>query len=493
MNISDLSQEQVQALQIAMTPKLNKFIPIQPTVKQTAALLMNNIYEMLYGGAAGGGKSVFILAAALQYMDVPGYSAILFRKTFADLMLPSALIPLSQQWLAPFLADGSVRWYDKDKKYVFNEYGSTLNFGYLDAKDDHLRYQGAEFQFIGFDEVTHINPAQYRYLHSRLRRKKGMNAPLRIRATANPGGTYGDYYYQRFFVDIDTVNEGLDIPKRVFLASGLKDNPHLDAEEYRRSLSELDDVTRAQLENGDWEIREKGDVFDTGWFIMIDPQLIPTSRRMVRYWDLASIDPKLAQRKGHSKTDPDWTVGLKMSFDGLNYYIEDIIRVQRKPGDVMDLIGDVAAADTSSCAIRMEEEGGSSGKFTTQAYAKHLAGYNYAGIPSVSSKVERARPFAAAAQRGNVFISKRCRYITELFSELEAFPNGAHDDLVDGCSGAFNSFSQGYKIAAPNTAVTRAAMLAKKQAATEESTADRFNSLPIAGSYWHTNMSNRRF
>lgn len=494
MDLKSLSAAEMAALQRAMTPKLNKYIPIKPTPKQTAALLMNNVYEMLYGGAAGGGKSVFILAAALQYMDVPNYAAILFRKTFADLMLPSALIPLSQQWLAPFLEDGSVVWKDKDKKYIFKEYNSTLNFGYLDAKDDHLRYQGAEFQFIGFDEVTHIAPGQYRYLHSRLRRTKGMNAPLRIRATANPGGTYGDYYYQRFFVDIDTVNEGLEIPKRVFLASGLKDNPYLDAEEYRRSLSELDDITRAQLENGDWEIREKGDVFDTGWFIMIDPQLIPASRRFVRYWDLASIDPKLAQRKGHSKTDPDWTVGLKMSFDGMNYYIEDIIRVQKKPGDVMDLVANVAAADSSSCAVRMEEEGGSSGKFTIQAYAQHLAGYNFAGVPSVQSKVERARPFAAAAQRGNVYISKRCRYITDLFAELEAFPNGAHDDLVDGCSGAFNSFTQGHKVNAPNTSVARSIAAKKRAEELYESNGSRFsNSIPVAGSYWHTNMSNRRF
>lgn len=493
MDLSQLSQEQMSALQTAMTPKLNKYIPIVPTAKQTAALLMNNIYEMLYGGAAGGGKSVFILAAALQYMDVPNYSAILFRKTFSDLMLPSALIPLSQQWLAPYLEDGSVRWYDKDKKYVFKEYGSTLNFGYLESKDDHLRYQGAEFQFIGFDEVTHIKPEQYRYLHSRLRRVKGMNAPLRIRATANPGGTYGDYYYQRFFVDLPVVNEGLEIPKRIFLPSGIKDNPYLDAEEYRRSLAELDDVTRAQLENGDWEIREKGDVFDTGWFIMIDPQLIPTSRRCVRYWDLASIDPKYAQKKGHSKNDPDWTVGLKMSFDGLNYYIEDIIRVQKKPGDVEDLIYDVGCSDSSSCAIRMEEEGGSSGKYTTQAYARRLAGFNFAAVPSVVSKVERARPFAAAAQRGNVFISNRCRYITELFAELEAFPHGAHDDLVDGCSGAFNSFAQTHKVNAPSMTVSREIRERRHKEAISKQSEQFMNSTPVLGSYWHTDMSNRRF
>lgn len=487
MDLKNLSEAEMLALQQAMTPKINKYIPIKPTAKQTAALLMNNIYEMLYGGAAGGGKSVFILAAALQYMDVPNYSAILFRKTFADLMLPSALIPLSQQWLAPFLEDGSVVWKDKDKKYIFKEYNSTLNFGYLDAKDDHLRYQGAEFQFIGFDEVTHINPQQYTYLHSRLRRKKGMKAPLRIRATANPGGTYGDFYYQRFFVDIEAANEGLEIPRRVFLASGLRDNPYLDAEEYRRSLAELDDVTRAQLENGDWQIREKGDVFDTAWLIPMEPELFPTARRKVRYWDLASIDPKYIQRKGHSKADPDWTVGLKMSFDGANYYIEDIVRVQKGVEDVMELVVGTAEADTTSCAVRMEREGGSSGVFTITAYKKALAGYNFADNLPSTSKVERARPLAMAMQQGNVFISTRCRFLDKLFSELEAFPNGAHDDIVDACSGAFNSFATAIPVSAPS----RINSALFSQPVTDESSGMQSH-MHAAGSYWHNAMSNRR-
>ena len=75
----------------------------------------------------GGGKSVYQLAAALQYVDTPGYNAILFRKTFADLMLPGALIPMSQEWLAPFLKSGEVVWKDKDKRYIFKESGATLS------------------------------------------------------------------------------------------------------------------------------------------------------------------------------------------------------------------------------------------------------------------------------------------------------------------------------------------------------------------------------
>ena len=73
-------------------------------------------------------------------------------------MLPGALIPKSHEWLDPWIDKGEVKWNDKEKRYTFLETGATLSFGYLDARDDHLRYQGAELNFIGIDEITHINP-----------------------------------------------------------------------------------------------------------------------------------------------------------------------------------------------------------------------------------------------------------------------------------------------------------------------------------------------
>lgn len=484
MDINTLSASDLQALQAALTPRTNKYIPIKPTAKQTAALLMNNVFEMLYGGAAGGGKSVFILAAALQYVDIPGYSAILFRKTFADLMLPSALIPLSHEWLAPFISDGSVVWKDKDKKYIFKESGATLTFGYLDAAQDHLRYQGAAFQFVGFDEVTHIAPEQFRYLFSRLRRPKGSKVPLRIRSTANPGGVYGDYYYTRYFKEITTVNDGLDIPKRVFLPSGLKDNPYLDAEEYLRALDELDDVTRQQLAEGDWEIRDKGDMFDVTSFRVISAEQLPVGRRSVRWWDMASTDPKLLKRKNRSKTDPDYTVGLLMSRFMNSYYIEDICRVRQRPEETHETVVSTARSDGSRVSIRMEKEGGSAGETVIQWFAQDLGGFDFVGIKSIVSKKERAAPFAAALARGNVYILDRCRYTTELFAELEAFPWGAHDDIVDSCSGAYNELATTVQVYAPQASVS----LCSKT----DSFLDDMGPAPVKGSYWRTNMTNWR-
>ena len=389
------------------------------------------LFRSLYGGAAGGGKSVAQLMAALQYVDVPGYSAILFRKTYADLSLPGALIDMSKQWLMPFVESKEVKWSEKEKQYVFPS-GATINFGYLESGNDCYRYQGAEFQYIGMDEVTHIDPSNYRYLFSRLRKPKSLSVPLRFRATANPGGAFGEYYYQRFFV------EGKD-KGRTFIGAGIDDNPYLDAEAYKESLAELDPIERERLLNGNWEIKANGDMFNRHWFNIVPNADIPVGARRVRFWDMASTDP--TKRKSKNKREPDWTVGFKLAhFQGM-YWIEDIVRVQKKPHELELIIAETAKQDGYNVAIRMEKEPGSSGEITIDHYARNiLQGYDFVCLASSGSKVERARTASAASQSGRVMLTQKCRNMLPFLDEADVFPFGLHDDTVDGFSGAFNYF-----------------------------------------------------
>lgn len=443
--VPNLNGVNLGQLQSALKPRLTKYIPWDPTPKQTAFLLMTSIKEILYGGAAGGGKSVVQLMGALQYVDIPGYSALLIRKTYADLIKPDALMDMAKKWLMPFVQTGEVKWSEKTKCFTFPS-GATLTFGYLEHENDKYQYQGAQYQYIGVDECTQIVPAGYKYLFSRLRKPVWLKVPLRFRATANPGGEFGDFYYNRFF-----LNKG----KRVFIGAKIADNPHLHEAEYRESLAELDAVERAQLEEGNWEIREPGDMFDRGWFPIVPATAVHPQAKIVRFWDLASTDPKKRRNK-KDKRDPDWTVGFKLAFYKHTYWILDIIRVQKKPGDVETLIKLIVEGDGYRCLSRMEQEPGSSGQIVTDHYADNvLIGYDFDGVTSSGSKVERARTASSAAKRGNVFIVEGCRNIDAFLDEAELFPYATHDDTIDGFSGAFNTFRQVRPTVAPQGIATK--------------------------------------
>lgn len=216
------------------------FCPHRPEPRQSAFLLASLMKrEVLFGGAAGGGKSDAMLMAALQYVDVPGYSAIVFRRTFTDLALPGAIMSRSHEWLA----NTEARWNEQKKIWTFPS-GATIAFGYLDKPRDEYRYQGAEFQTVCFDELTQFDLAPYLYLFSRLRRLRESPVPIRMLSASNPGGIGHHWVAERFMKAPG--------PDRVFIPSRLSDNPHLDAESYEQSLLNLPDLLRRQLLDGDW-------------------------------------------------------------------------------------------------------------------------------------------------------------------------------------------------------------------------------------------------
>jgi predicted phage terminase large subunit-like protein len=221
-------------------------------------------------------------------------------------------------------------------------------------------------------------------------------------------------------------------PNRLFIPASLDDNPALDREEYVRSLDELDPLTRQQLLNGDWTANTTGGMFERAWFEIVDeaPANIPT----VRYWDLAATEVEPG-------TDPDWTVGAKVSHKAGVTYVCDIRRVRSKPGDVERLVRQTAETDGRSVVVHLEQEPGSSGVNVIDHYRRNvLPEFAFYGDKVTGDKTERARPLSSASQAGNVKLVRGAWNVAFL-DEAESFPQGSHDDQVDAVSGARNKLA----------------------------------------------------
>ena len=259
--------------------------------------------EVLYGGAAGGGKSFAMLADPVRYFNNPLSNKLLVRRSTEELR---ELISVSKQ-LYPRAIPG-IKFLERDKTWIAPS-GASLWLSYLDRDDDVSRYQGQAFNWIGFDELTQWpSPFAWNYMRSRLRTTRNSGLNLYQRATTNPGGA-GHSWVKKTFVDPAVNNtafnatdpetgedivwpkghtkQGQPLFKRRFIPATLFDNPYL-AEDglYEANLLSLPEHQRKQLLEGNWDVNE-GAAF-TEWnrnLHVIEPFEIPNSWARFRACD----------------------------------------------------------------------------------------------------------------------------------------------------------------------------------------------------------------
>ena len=208
--------------------------------------------EVLFGGAAGGGKSYGqIVDALLVALRHPGSKQLILRRSFAE--------------LEKSLIRTSLALYPREI-YSFNsslhtgkfKNGSLIDFGYCAAENDVYQYQSAEYDILRFDELTHFTEEQYVYLISRVR---GANSfPKQVKSSTNPGGIGHSWVKERF---IDPAPYGKSFRSgsrmtRIYLPALLEDNSFLLCHDpdYKERLLELPERERRALLYGDWNIFE---------------------------------------------------------------------------------------------------------------------------------------------------------------------------------------------------------------------------------------------
>lgn len=456
----------------------DNIIRIGPQQGPQTSFLASEADITIYGGAAGGGKSFGLLLDPLRHHDNGDFGGVIFRKTNVQIRNEGGLWDESMKLYSYFGAN--------PRESVLNwrfPSGMSISFAGLELEKDVLNYQGSQIPWQGWDELTHFTETQFFYMISRNRSTSGVKP--KIRGTCNPDpdswvktfirwwldeeGRYADPAKAgkvRWFVRIndkiewaDSRNQLFSIygrgpeiqPKSVtFIPSKLEDNKILMEKDpaYLGNLLALNRVDRARLKDGDWLARATaGTLFQRQWFPIVDA--IPAGwLQVVRFWDRAATKPSEANK------DPDWTRGLKMyKYGDGSFVVADLCSTRDTPGQVEKLIKTVAANDTRSVKVLAHQDPGSSGVLEAENFAKMLVGYHVQTyviprdtVTGRRDKVTRAKPVSAQCEAGNVKVL-RAPWNDEFFSELENFPDGVHDDIVDVLSGAFNDLAGGLSFA----------------------------------------------
>jgi hypothetical protein len=206
-------------------------------------------FEVLFGGAAGPGKTDCLIMEATRYINFSDYNAIIFRRTF-----PQLQEVIDRCWQYYPKIGGEYR--ATEHRWHFPS-GAKISLSHMQHADDKYNHQGRQYQFVGYDEVTQFLPEQYLYLISRVR-SVNPDIPLRMRATTNPGGI-GHVFCKERFVDVakpgQTYFDPITGNSRVFIPALVTDNPALMENDpgYVKRLEALPETEKKRLLYGDWE------------------------------------------------------------------------------------------------------------------------------------------------------------------------------------------------------------------------------------------------
>jgi predicted phage terminase large subunit-like protein len=421
---------------------------------------------VIYGGSAGGGKSWALLFEAARHVRTPRYSAVIFRRTSPEITALNGLWDESTDLYPVF--GGRSRESDHEWRFPTAKGGlpSKIAFRHMQYENDKLKHHGAQYSFIGFDELTTFTETQFWYLFSRNRSLCGVRPVIRCSTNPDPNSWVrklidwwideeGDpvperdgvlRYFLRDGNDLvwgDSPEEVIeqapgrdleDVKSLTFIRSQLEDNQILMEKDpgYRATLRSLPKVERTRLLGGNWNIvAEAGDYFSKLWFEVV-AEAPKKLKKVVRAWDLAATKPS------KKNPNPDWTVAVKMGVDDHGIvWILDILRIREAPLGNKLARRRIAQQDGIGVHQIYWQDPGQAGKDQIANIKTELLGFYVESVVARKDKVTYALPASSAAEAGNIKVVAGPN-VDAYLSTLEAFGGkDVHDDDVDATSLGF--------------------------------------------------------
>jgi len=438
---------------------------IEPQPGPQEAFLSTSADVALYGGSAGGGKTWALLMEPARHITNPDFGAMIFRRTSPQITMEGGMWDDSNE-LYPYLGARPIvtrLWWQFPS-------GAKVSFRHMEHENDKLIYDGAQIALLMFDQLEQFSASQFWYMFSRNRSTSGVKPYIRATVNPKPESWVADLlawwidqetgyaieersgavrWFARAGEQIVWADSKAEVLERypesppksfTFIRASVWDNEILLRIDpgYLANLMALPYAERERLVYGNWKVKASaGNVFRREWFKIVGAA--PADVRWVRAYDLA------ASEKETQKDDPDYTARGKVGWKAGIYYLDDIGRHRMRWHGVKNLIVQTATLDGKSIPIALEQEPGASGKALIaeiQSMEK-LIGHTVRGYPSVKDKVERANPWAAQAEAGNVKLVNSGWDIRGFLDECEMFPDGPHDDRVDMVSKGVQALGKG--------------------------------------------------
>lgn len=399
--------------------------------------------------------------AALQYVDIPHYRALILRRKLVDLDRSGAILDRAKKWWGPTSRTGVV--YEAGKRRFIFPSGAIVSFGAaVNVGDEVENYQGGAWHYIAFDEATQFESSQYLWFFSRNRRDDELvtagnwpRIPLRVRAASNPGGPSHNFFRDRFMsrayarAFLNRENDPCHVreiktehgcERRWFVPARADDNAAIDVVEYSDRLRKLDVVSRQRLLDGNWLINEAG-VFMPEWFRRYEfsdgnYRLLNEDGTMIRYVnerecerfvtvDIAGTSKDRKDAKKKSQPCSSVVSVWDYSSDG-NLFWRNVVRLQGEFPQVLDAIRNVYVVERPQ-AIHIEVDG------IGRPYYQQLSAERlpvYALETHGKDKLTRATPATLEAREGRVWLPIYAPWLEACESELWAW-QGTSDEQTD--------------------------------------------------------------